>query len=40
MNYIVGGYLRAGDENLAPIVDRVLREQLEHLARLLGPHAQ
>ncbi|HEX5184691.1 MAG TPA: SRPBCC family protein [Allosphingosinicella sp.] len=35
MNYIVGGYLRADDANLAPIVDRVLAEQLARLAARL-----
>lgn len=40
MNYIVGGYLRASDENLAPIVDRVLREQLERLRHRLEARAR
>ncbi|HEY1604095.1 MAG TPA: ATPase [Allosphingosinicella sp.] len=35
MNYIVGGYLRTSDANLAPILDRVLAGQLERLAARL-----
>ncbi|MEA3003153.1 MAG: hypothetical protein QOH81_1941 [Sphingomonadales bacterium] len=34
MNYIVGGYLRAGGERLAPIVDQVLGSQFERFRRV------
>jgi hypothetical protein len=36
MNYIVGGYLRTGGDNWAPVVDRVLAAQLERLRRHLA----
>jgi uncharacterized protein YndB with AHSA1/START domain len=31
MSYVVGGYMRQGGETLAPLVDRVLTEQLTRL---------
>jgi uncharacterized protein YndB with AHSA1/START domain len=34
--YVVGGYVRGGAEKLAPIVDRVLAEQLDGLKRRLA----
>jgi uncharacterized protein YndB with AHSA1/START domain len=34
--YVVGGYVRGGVDTLAPIVDRVLGEQLEGLKRRLA----
>lgn len=34
--YIVGGYMRSGGEALAPIVDRVLAEQLQGLQTYLS----
>ena len=33
--YVVGGYIRSGAEKLAPLVDRVLAEQLTRLKRFL-----
>jgi len=33
--YVVGGYVRGGMEKLAPLVDRVLAEQLTRLKRFL-----
>jgi uncharacterized protein YndB with AHSA1/START domain len=33
MSYVVGGYLRAGAARTAPLVDQVLDEQLQGLAR-------
>lgn len=33
--YVVGGYIRSGGEKLAPLVDRVLAEQLTRLKRFL-----
>ena len=33
--YVVGGYVRSGAEKLAPLVDRVLAEQLTRLKRFL-----
>ncbi|PNQ00773.1 SRPBCC family protein [Sphingobium sp. SA916] len=33
MSYVVGGYLRTGAAGIAPIVDRVLAEQLQGLKR-------
>ena len=35
--YVVGGYIAGGAEKLAPIVDRVLAEQLRRLQQKLGP---
>lgn len=35
--YVVGGYMRQGGEQLAPMVDGVLGEQLAGLAAKLGP---
>lgn len=37
--YVVGGYMRQGGEQLAPMVDGVLGEQLTALAAKLGPRA-
>lgn len=37
--YVVGGYTRIKNEDLAPAVDKVLGEQLERLAALLTPPA-
>ena len=34
--YVVGGYVRGGAEKLAPIVDKVMAEQLSGLQRRLG----
>jgi uncharacterized protein YndB with AHSA1/START domain len=34
--YVVGGYVRAGAEKLAPIVDRVMGEQLNGLAAVFA----
>ena len=31
MSYVVGGYMRQGGETLAPLVDKVLGEQLTRL---------
>jgi uncharacterized protein YndB with AHSA1/START domain len=36
LTYVVGGYVRAGADKLAPIVDRVLGEQLGGLKRRLA----
>lgn len=33
MTYVVGGYLRGGSALMAPLVDRVLTEQLQGLKR-------
>lgn len=33
MTYVVGGYLRAGPDKIAPLVDQLLREQLAGLKR-------
>jgi hypothetical protein len=35
--YVVGGYMRMGAEKLAPLVDKVLVEQLARLQAKLGP---
>jgi uncharacterized protein YndB with AHSA1/START domain len=35
-SYIVGGYIPGGAEKLAPLVDKVLAEQLQRLQRKLG----
>ena len=35
-SYVVGGYIRSGAEKLAPMVDKVLAEQLAGLAGYLG----
>lgn len=35
--YVVGGYMRMGAEKLAPLVDKVLAEQLGRLQAKLGP---
>jgi hypothetical protein len=37
--YVVGGYTRIKNEDLAPAVDHVLNEQLTRLAALLAPPA-
>jgi len=34
MGYVVGGYVRAGMAPIAPMVDKVLGEQLEELKRV------
>ncbi|WP_409592423.1 SRPBCC family protein [Sphingobium sp.] len=34
MRYVVGGYLRMGGAKMAPVVDKVLAEQLAGLARV------
>lgn len=34
--YVVGGYVRGGADKMAPLVDQVLTEQLQRLARHLG----
>ena len=34
--YVVGGYIRMGAEKLAPMVDGVMSQQLDRLARALG----
>lgn len=34
--YVVGGYIAGGAEKLAPLVDKVLAEQLERLQQKLG----
>ena len=39
MTYIVGGYLRGGGADWAPVVDRVLAAQLERLRRRLATGA-
>jgi hypothetical protein len=35
-SYIVGGFIRGGADKLAPLVDKVLAEQLDGLVRHLG----
>jgi len=35
LSYIVGGYLEGGFDQIAPIVQRVLAEQLERLKRFI-----
>ncbi|HVJ55216.1 MAG TPA: SRPBCC family protein [Aliidongia sp.] len=35
LNYVVGGYFRAGGEHWAPLVDKVLGEQLARYGRLV-----
>ena len=35
-SYIVGGFIRGGADTLAPLVDKVLAEQLDGLVRHLG----
>ncbi|MEQ1547889.1 MAG: SRPBCC domain-containing protein [Chakrabartia sp.] len=35
-SYVVGGYIRAGADVYAPLVDRVMNEQLERLAAYLN----
>ena len=37
--YVVGGYMRMDPEQIAPIVDKVLGEQLSRLAAMLTPAA-
>jgi len=38
MGYVVGGYVRAGMTPIAPMVDKVLGEQLEELKRVAEGH--
>jgi uncharacterized protein YndB with AHSA1/START domain len=40
MGYVVGGYVRAGMKPIAPLVDKVLREQLEELKRVAEGRAR
>lgn len=37
--YVVGGYMRQGGEKLAPLVDRVMGEQIARLGQKIGPLA-
>lgn len=37
--YVVGGYMRMNPEEMAPLVDKVLGEQLGRLAAFLSPNA-
>jgi hypothetical protein len=36
LEYVVGGYMRMKAEDLAPLVDQVLSEQMARLGKLLG----
>lgn len=38
--YVVGGYMRMDPEQIAPLVDKVLGEQLTRLVALLAPAAE
>ncbi len=38
--YVVGGYMRMNPEQIAPIVDKVLGEQLTRLSAMLAPAAE
>ena len=35
--YVVGGFIRMKNEDIAPLVDKVLSEQIERLGKALSP---
>lgn len=40
VSYVVGGYVRNGTAQFAPVVDMVIGEQAKRLAAFAGPHAK